>query len=277
MKKLISLLAAVMLLLCACAQGSGDDNTVRRGKKDAFSPSGQKVESSIFGRNIKYDSFTPAENISLPIESSEITDMLQIGKSLYFLTDGAVYTLDIESGVSDKLFDTIATMFASYGDTLYTYAPESGKLCAYSADGEIVSEAVLELQNEELVVEDIFVTDDYYCFKCEDKSGAIYVKQYNAFDRQTLEHVNIVSEKTEFSVPFRAYCSYKGNSLLKLEDSTIYEIDLEAGKSSKLVRINVDYMYTISALAYNPKTDTVVLFTAPKRLYHSIIEDDMLI
>ena len=123
MRKLIAVFIASVLLLCACAQGNSDDNTVTRGNKDKFTPSGQKVESSIFGRNVKYDAFTPAENISLPIESADIVDMLQIEKTLYFLTDGAVYTLNVETGTSGKLFDTDAAMFACYGDTLYTYAP----------------------------------------------------------------------------------------------------------------------------------------------------------
>lgn len=44
MKKLFSILVALMMLLCACAQGGGDDATVTRGKKDSFTLSGQKVE-----------------------------------------------------------------------------------------------------------------------------------------------------------------------------------------------------------------------------------------
>lgn len=282
MKKLFGILVAVMLLLCACAQGGSDDNTVRRSKKGAFSPSGQKVESSIFGRNISYDGFTPAENIALPLESSDILDMLQIGKSLYFLTDGAVYTLDVESGASGKLFDTDATMFASYGDMLYTYAPESGKLCAYSAGGEVVSEDVLAFQNEKLVAEEMFVTDDYYAFKCLDKSGAMYVTQYNVFDRKTLEQVNSVNEKTATSIPVRTYSAYKGNSLLKVEESRmdsravdVYEIDLESGKITRLTTAAVgDDIGSIMDFAYNQKTDTVVFFVAPKRLFTWIDNDN---
>lgn len=270
-------LALLMMLLCACAQGSPDDNTVTRGKKDTFTPSGQKVESSIFGRNIKYDGFTPAENMSLPIDSADILDMLQIEKTLYFLTDGAVYTLELESGVSGKLFDTDATMFATYGDTLYTYAPESGKLCAYSAGGEVISETVIALQNEKLDVEDMFVTDDYYSFKCKDKSGAYYVKQYNAFDRETLEQVNSFNEKASSFEPLRVYSSYKGNSLLKIEESPadsrfgyLYEIDLETGKFTRLLEANVDFSRTNSAFVYNKKTDTVIFFVAPRPFRHAL-------
>lgn len=268
MRKLIVVFIAIALLLCACAQGNGD-STVTRGKKDTFTPSGQKFESSIFGRNIKYDGFTPAENISLPIESSEIVDMLQIEKTLYFLTDGAVYTLNIESGASGKLFDTESTMFASYGGTLYTYAPESGKLCAYSAGGEVVSEEVLPLQNEKLVVEEMFVTDDYYSFKCWDKSKDIMVMQHHVFDRKTLEKVNAIDEKTTTSIPLRVFSSYKGNSLLKAEESytlsvNVYEIDLETGKSKKLNEADIDTVFLILDFAYNQKADTIVFFAAPQ-------------
>ena len=283
MKKFISILVAITLLLCACAQGNTDDNTVTRNKKEAFTPSGQKVESSIFGRSIKYDGFTPAENISLPIESADIVDMLQIEKTLYFLTDGAVYDLDIETGASGKLFDTDATMFASYGDTIYTYTPESGKLCAYSVDGEIVSEDVLALQNEELAVGNMIVTDDCYAFECKDKSGEFYVKQYNIFDRENLEQVNSFSERASFFEPIRVYSSYKGNSLLKIEESPmdvslfyVYEIDLETGKSTKLIDANLNSLYTISDFAYNPKTDTIVLFMTPKQLSEPIFDGDVI-
>ena len=281
MKKLFGILIVVTLLLSACGQGSSDGNTVRRSKKDSFTPSGQKVESSIFGRNIKYNGFTPAENITLPIESDGIVDMLQIEKTLYFLTDGAVYALDIESGASGKLFDTDATMFASYGDTLYTYAPASGELCAYSASGETVSEEVLPLQNEKLTVEDIFVTDDYYSFKCWDKSEDWMVMQYNVFSRETLEKVNSVNEKRTTVIPRRVYGSYKGNSLLKFEESPadprygfVYEIDLETGKLKKLIEANVDYSRTSVDFAYNSKTDTMILFTAPRPFEHGVYDGE---
>ena len=284
MKKLICVLAAVMLLLCACAQYSGEDTTVRRSKKDSFTPSGQKIESSIFGRNIKYDEVTPAENIFLPVESANIVNMLQIGKVLYFLTDGAVYTLDIESGKSGKLFDTDATMFASYGDTLYTYAPESGKLCAYSADGEIISETVFPLQNEKLAVEDFFVTDDYYSFKCWDKSKNLMVMQHNVFSREALEKVNTIDEKFTSAIPRRVFGSYKGNRLLKVEESPmdprdayVYEIDLETGKFTKLIEANVDYSRSSVKFTYNPKTDTLIFFTAPRPFFQSLFDGEVLL
>lgn len=284
MKKLFSILAAIMLLLCACSQGGGDNATVTRGKKGSFTPSGQKVESSIFGRNIKYDSFTPVENISMPIDSADITDMLQIEKVLYFLTNGAVYTLDIESGASGKLFETDATMFASYGSTLYTYAPESEKLCAYSTGGEVISVETLALQNEALTVEDFFVTDDYYSFKCwsEINHNAPKVMQHHVFDHETLEQVNTIDEKTTTTIPFRVFSSYKGNSLLKVEESPmdsrsvdVYEIDLEAGKIKRVATAAFgDDIGFILDFAYNPKADTVVFFVAPKRLFTWIDDDN---
>ena len=285
MKKLFSILVAVMLLLCACAQGSGGDAAVTRGKKDKFTPSGQKVESSIFGRNIKYDGFTPAEGLSLPIPSDEILDMVQIERSLYFLTDGAVHSLNIESDESKKLFDTDATMFATYGGTLYTYAPESGKICAYSAGGEVVSETFLALQNENLAVENFFITDDYYSFKCWDKSKDTSVIQHHVFDRITMEEVNTIDDKARnFSIPYRVYSAYNGNSLLKVEESSmdsrsvdVYEVDLEVGKITRLTTAAVGGTSdSILDFAYNQKTDTVVFLVAPKRYFELINNDNSL-
>ena len=70
MKKLIGIFVAAMLFLSGCAEGS-DSATVTRGGNDDFAASGQKVESSIFGRNIKYNAFTPAK-----CERQEITLLL---------------------------------------------------------------------------------------------------------------------------------------------------------------------------------------------------------
>lgn len=165
MKKIIGIFVAAILFLSGCAEGGGSATVTRSGKDD-FTASGQKVEGSIFGRNVKYDGFTPAEGLALPVSSDEITDMTQIEKRLYFLTDGAVYALDIESGESGKLLDTDAEMFAAHGGSLYTYAPESGGLCEYSAEGERLSEKTLELQNEKISVEGMFATDDFFSFIC---------------------------------------------------------------------------------------------------------------
>ena len=269
MKKIIGIFVAAILFLSGCAEGSGSA-TVTRGGNDDFTASGQKVESSIFGRNIKYDAFTPAEGLALPVSSDEITDMAQIEKRLYFLTDGAVCYLDIESGESGKLLDTDAKMFAAHGDSLYTYAPESGGLCEYSAEGERLSEKNLAIQGDNLTVEKMFVTDGFFSFVCWNRAEDMAFMQHRVFDRDTLEEVNTVDEKKSASTTERIFGAYKGNSILKAEESTmdshcvdVAEINLETGKTSKLAQASVDCIESVYNFAYSPKTDTVLFFTAP--------------
>lgn len=262
-------MAALMLLLCACADKSPTEQAVKKNDTSA-SQTSQEFKSSIFGRNVKYDGFTPSESISLPIETSEIKDMLEIGMTLYFLTDGAVYYLNIETGESGKLFDTDARVIAVYGESLYTYTPEAGELCEYSSEGELVSQRDFPLETEKLVVEELYVTDDYFDFECMDKSGSMYVKQHHVFDKNTLEKVNTIDEKNKAgSFPFRIYTQYKGNSILKVEDDwnyhevVIYELNLGTGKYKKLTEANVYHNNMSLDFCYNPKTDTVIFTAAP--------------
>lgn len=269
MKRIICLFAAMLLLLSGCA-GGGGSATVTRGGNDDFTATGQKVESSIFGRNIKYNAFTPAEGLALPVSSDEITDMAQIEKRLYFLTDGALYTLDIGSGESGKLLDTDAKMFAAHGGSLYTYAPESGGLCEYSAEGELISEKSLTIQGDDLTVEKMLVTDGYFSFVCWNRSEDMAFMQHRVFDRDTLEEVNTVDEKKSASTTERIFGAYKGNSILRAEESSmdsrsvdISEINLETGKSVDLAEASVDCIDCVFDFAYSPKTDTVLFFTAP--------------
>ncbi len=267
----VCMLALLMLFLCSCGEGEVSSPWTGR-KKETFTPSGDKVKSSIFGRNVSYEKITPNENCVLPIDSKDITDMLQIGTTLYFLTDGAIYTLDIESGQSGKLFDTDAEVFAEYGDRLYTYAPESGKLCVYSPDGSPVSENIIPVEGEDLLVKRLFITDDYYDFMCRaiSKKG-YYIDRHFLIDRETLEKVKDVDGKDSFSSPhIRVYGSYKGNSLLKVEDAPldsrfvrIYEINLDTGESTSLSEIDVSPWQSEVNLAYNSKTDTALILAAP--------------
>lgn len=99
-------------------------------KKETFTPTGENVKSSIFGRDVSYERVTPKENIAMPIDSKDIRDMLQIRTTLYFLTDGAVYTLDIESGESGRLFDTDAKMFANM-TAVYIHMSLKAGSCAH--------------------------------------------------------------------------------------------------------------------------------------------------
>ena len=72
-----------------------------------------------------------------------------------------MYSLDIETGQSNKLLDMGADMFASYGDSIFIYSLESEKLCEYSINGELISENVIKLKNDDLSVDALIVTKDF--------------------------------------------------------------------------------------------------------------------
>ena len=65
-----------------------------------------------------------------------------------------MYSLDIETGQSNKLLDMGADMFTSYGDSIFTYSLE------YSINGELISENVIKLKNDDLSVDALIVTKD---------------------------------------------------------------------------------------------------------------------
>ncbi len=275
-EKLSAAFIAISILFCAC--GSTDEPSTGTNKNNRAATKPQKFESSIFGRKISYDGFMPDDNIALPVEPADILDMLEIKKTLCFLTDDAVYSLDIETGQSNKLPDTDVDMFASYGDSIFTYSLESEKLCEYSKNGELISEHVIQLKSDDLSVDALIVTKDYYAFRCTDNSKALSVTQHNVFDRLTFEKVNSIDERAALGSFFRSYIKYKDNSILKAEDSntdsrytSIYEINLENGKIDRftdiafnpyMATVNMSYRATVD-ITYSEKTDTLLILAAP--------------
>ncbi len=261
-------LSIVLLLTTACTTSDtpgfsgGDFN-----KKD-FIPSGEKISSSIFGRNVKYDSWSIKDGMTLPVEASEIIDAVQAEKMMYILTEDGVYGLNLETGDSSKTIDADIDIISSYGSILYAYSIEGGRMYIHS-DGKLISEQTLHVANEQLLVNGLLITDDYYVFVCFNKSGEVYFDQYNIFDKTTLAKVKSVDEKATGTSSDRQYSNYKGNSFLKaernpFESTTAYKIikvDLDDGKTSKLAQMEVgseDFDFT-----YNPKTDTVLTFNGP--------------
>ena len=270
-KKLTAVLLAMLyMLLCACSADVSEGSSGNSGNK--FVPTGESVASSIFGRNTKYDAWTPAEDIALPVDSSEILDMIQIEKVMYLLSSDGVYSLDVETGESKKLIGTECELFASHGETLYTYSAENGSLFAYSVSGELISESSLTVANENLLVNEFIVTDDYYLFVCYDKSGDIGCTQYNVYDKITLEKVNSINEKASTISVNRKYSFYKDNLLLKAEESQydtrfykVSTIDLVSGKSKEITEINVSQKSCDFDFVFNPKTETIIIFAGPKQ------------
>lgn len=265
--KIIKVFAAIAAALMLCSCGGSEAVDLQSGRKDeAFSPTGERAESTIFGRSVRYDAYTPAEGLSLPIPSDEILGMLQIQTRLYFLTNGAVYTLDIESGMSEKLFDTDATMFAIHDEMLYTYSAETYTLSEYDPSGYLSNELTLKVDGVESVL-GLCVTDDYYVFICYIKGKMYGENHVFIYSRETCE---LTLSKKMSLMPIELF-SYKGNKLLSVtidESADVFflgSFDAETGKNERLQVL--DRIGNNPAVAYCPKTDTALVYSGPARIH----------
>ena len=273
LRRMLALILSFLLLsLAGCSSGTNDPGVQNDtwGGNNGWWPSEQAVESSIFGRNIEYDAWTPADDIVLPVETSEISDMQQIGKTLYFTASDGIYSLSLESGESEKLCN--GKFSAAYGESLYVYDADTGALCEYSSGGDLLSEKTLAVKGEDLSVYGFYVTDDYYAFVCHDYSGSIPVVQYNVFDKNTLEKLNSFNGDTYDVNSALNHYFYKGNSLIKAKvwraDERyieISEVNLESGETTDIIKANLDVSSYLRAydLVYSPKTDTVIVILGP--------------
>ena len=230
-----------------------------------FEPSGQKVESAIFGRSIDFNSYTPYKDIVLPVETKEIIDIVQINKNLYILGDGAVYSLNTETGDSAKLFDTASKMLASYEGVLYTVDTDSIAILTYSEKGELLDTKAIDIE-EEIEIIDIILTNDYYVLKCKAIVKDRYALQFNVFDKLTGDKVNSFNEdNNSYSGDINKFaCSYKDNSILfAKEDSAfnwynLYSVDVTTGNHVMTAELTDITRTSNFDLVYNPKTDTVI-------------------
>lgn len=260
-KKTISvLLAMLLLLLCGCSSNSVN-GTAGNKSNSKWQPTGQKVDSSIFGRSIKYDSWSPAENITLPVDSSEISDVIQIEKTLYILGDGGVYTLEIESGKSQKLIDTDADLFYVYTETVYTYNTQNSFLSVYDISGNLIEECELPVQ-EVYSVTGLYVTDD--CFVLSGLYDGGIEKQFTRFYSFNKETKELIESSKNFSYR-AAVCGYKGNELLLIsedsfEQALLQSFNAQTAKAKELKSLGYKFLGENAVdLCYNPKTDTLIL------------------
>lgn len=259
MKKLLALILTV-LMLTACASGSSDTPTAR--KNSTANEPANSFTSSIFGRNVKYDAMTPAEGLALPIPPDEILEMAQIEKRLYFLGGGAVHSLDIETGESNKLFDTSTATLAAHGGKLYTYTAEASTISEYDPAGGTSKGIALEIIGVDSV-DGLWVTDDYYIFKCRIE-GEVFIETYLfIYSRETNELT--MSQKMSRSGIY--LYPYKGNKLLAITINPMsgYDLgafDVETCKNEKLLNLSTVHR---PAVAYCPKTDTVIVYGVPSR------------
>lgn len=269
-KIIAAALAALMLFGC------GANEEPATGRRPKPTPTvGQTVESSLFGKSVSYDAFSPAEVISLPQEANEAAEVVQIEKSLYFLYGGSVHRLDLETGGFEKLFDTDAGFLADDGENLYTYSAGGESICEYSPAGEMLSQRTLRVEDENTEVRKLIVTDSFFSFVCLDKSGEISVAEHLIYDRETLESAGKISEGESYfdASGYKVFGRYKGDSILKIEESlmdsrfmNICEIDLAGQKTEQLGSIEAGGRGGIGsevAFSYREKTDTLLVFSAP--------------
>lgn len=269
-KRLVLVMLSVLLfLLTAC--GSVTSPFVADRGNNTFVPSGEKIESSIFGRNIEYDGWSVNGNVTMPIEPSEILEAFQIGKIFYFHSVDGVYTMNIETGENVKLINSAVDMLTYYGESLFTYTVNDGKLCTYSLSGELEDEQTVIAESDNIKAEEFFITEDYYVFVVLDNSEFMPFTHYDAYDRKTLELVTSFRENGASVSIRRMFSIYKGNIFLKSEKDgytdnfdNITAIDLDTGKTKMVAHVyNKKGCY--SDFVYNPKTDTILLITGPAK------------
>lgn len=204
--------------------------------------------------------YTPiklCENITLPIASAEILDAAQIGKTLYLLGSGGVYSLDLETGDSSRIFDTDCRYLEAYGGLLHLFLPEEGCFRAYTEDGELQNELILDdyKNPEPNSFKGFAAGDGRYIFAADNGSGGLSCV---VCDMKT-------GEVKTFGAPknLRRLCSYKDGKFLAIcystsaADCAVWEINADTEKSTKLGDIND--MYLLFDAAYNPHTDSLLM------------------
>lgn len=258
MKKLFAIILIILITLTACAETGQDAPTVRK-KPEAKEPA-EPLTSTIFGRNVDYNAVTPADGLALPIPSDKILGVAQIEKKLYFLGDGAVHSLDIETGESAKLFDTSAAILASNGGKLYTYSAETFAISEYDPANGAAKDVTLEIAGVD-TVERFWITDDYYLFECR-IVGEVFIETFiYTYSRETCEQT--LSKKITTWIDLYPY---KGNKLLSVTEDAVFGsnqlglFDVETGKIENLRNIDADYRPTV---AYCSKTDTAIVYGVP--------------
>ncbi len=261
-KKIIAILLAIlMLILSACSADVSEGSSGNSG--NIFVPTGESVASSIFGRSDKYDAWTPAEDIVMPVDSSEILDMIQIEKVMYLLSSDGVYSLDIETGESKKLIGTDDEMFYVSDSSIYTYNTENNTLSLYDISGSLIEEFAL-IAEEAYKITGIYVTDDFYVLSGLYNAGIEYKTRLYSFAKDTKELV-ITGKYLSYDIQT---CGYKNNELIILADNSysqtvLQSYNVQTGKTEELKTIGAFFMSDNNVdICYNTKTDTLILYYA---------------
>lgn len=131
-RPLAAVILAVTLFLTSCS-GSGAN----------VSPETKKLDH-IFKKEVQYEAYTPLDDLYRPIGQSNVLDHVQIEKTLYIIGDGAVYSLNTESGESPRLFETNASEISARDNTLYLFDSQSAVIASYSLNGGKLNETAVE-------------------------------------------------------------------------------------------------------------------------------------
>ena len=190
-------------------------------------------------------SFVPVDNLSFPINSTEIIDTAQINNELFILGNKTIYCTDLTTGESRTVCQTDCTLMYAYDDILHLFDPSKGSFLVLDSDGEeIEAFSVIELADSDSeTVLSFGVCDDFYVVQKKQqrssKSEAVVI------NRKTKE-VSSYSFKNEQGY----FCSYKGNELLFISSDLaadkyhVYEFDAKTGKTKTLKELNdIRYCY----------------------------------
>ena len=281
MKRVLAAVFAMLMLLTACNNDSLGTPSV--GKKPD-NETNKVFSSTIFGRNVSYNAITPSDDLGLPLPSGDILDMVQIDEKLYFLGDGGVFSLDIATAESKRLFDTDASSLTAHGKKLYLISSNEQELIVseYDALGAKGDERALSADGIDIREKKLYVTDDYYLIILLINNGKTIDTYLYTYSRETGEQ--LLTEK--MSSGLRLF-PYKENMLLSLTpDSVLSGFNLGSldAESCKIKRIRRLDSLLVPAVAYRPQTDTVLSFCGNMGdespcciTEYSLEDDDMMI
>ncbi len=259
MKRLTCLLIAVMLMLCGCTTPSTADND-----NNDNTPTVDKL----FDIEADYDAYSPAKESNLPVSGEDTLGHTQIGKILYILTAGGVYTFDTESGKGEFLFEISASAISSHGEKLYLFNTNTGEIFEYSLSGEKIASNVVDgLAVWEVL--DFAVTENYFVI-----GRYKYAADNSSVERQIVtilrESYTVETEK-ELKEGYQRSCYYKDDKLLLVYDNPTGAVnsdhldilDIKSGKMEKLRDLNIGYGYiNCIDICCNTKAETAVLVLA---------------
>lgn len=263
-ERYFALICAIIFLLSfmsACTPSSDGQNG---GNSSDIS----KPIAEYFKKEVKYDSYTPAEDVALPVSGTEAIDHTQIRKKLYILASDGVYTFDTELGEGQKLFEISADSITAYGEDLFLFNTKTGELFEYSSSGELISSAIVDgLSGWNLfdfeTTENYFVIDRYkYATEGSPAQMQIVTVRRDSYTVETEKDIKDGYYNT---------CYYKDDKIFAVYQETggevnsdgLYVFDAKSGKMEKIRGLNIGQGYiNCIDICYNPNAETVLLALA---------------